>query len=346
MEHNLEPEKLERNNQPTVERGPECAKYSKSFPHSSCVIKSEGLEEPEYAVPIRCTAYKNRMNKSSESDLLDSHVLLRMENHLPLRDVFEVIEKPDFTLTKHQDLSHLDLSEAADCDSDEVNASTSYRADLRYQGTFTNLPDAQLPQSYLTHVTSNFRSSDYAVPFRSVKTAPKNTEEEVSSVNVTPEVLPESFPTAEILRPIIDDQGYAIPKSLFGVTGEKVCRCSPRQDFVEWHYKTTKSVIRKLKSSASSSSIVSNESWCLNDFLDCDDASCHSFEEYLILDSPSDDNCSYKHRQGVSRQKAASSKRSGSQKSSDATTRAKARMLPDTLTDICIKFMMKNVTGV
>ncbi|XP_048509561.1 uncharacterized protein LOC105693576 isoform X2 [Athalia rosae] len=190
------------------------------------------------------------------------------------------------------------------------------------------------------------RNSDYAEPFGSTvstddmrNSVSLSADYAVPGVNIGSEKFPQRFDASKTFDPFIDDQGYAIPKAMVTKT-EKVCPCAPRQDFVEWHYKTTKSVLRMMQSSVSTGSMVSDESWSVvTDLLhqDSDDVSCQSFEEYLILDSPSDDD-SYARRQQGFRTSNPASKNSTFHKS----TRKRMKTIPDTLTDICIRILMEN----
>lgn len=151
----------------------------------------------------------------------------------------------------------------------------------------------------------------YSVPLRNENTDPEY-------------AVPVKGITA-IFSPVIDDQGYAVPRSILR-KDEDICSCA-RQDFVEWYYKTTKSVLKTL------SSIDSDKSFGLSD---SDDTSGQSLDDHLILDSDS----GYARRQGTPSKKRSSE----SLRSSDTTHRTKPfDTLPETLSNICIRIMMENV---
>ncbi|XP_024944481.1 uncharacterized protein LOC107271471 isoform X3 [Cephus cinctus] len=101
---------------------------------------------------------------------------------------------------------------------------------------------------------------------------------------------------------------------------KKICRCAPKQDFVEWHYKSTLSVLKGLKGFSSSSTASDVET--------IDD----SFDESIILDSESDSS-TYSRRQGtVDRRK----------KSDEIIKWRTSKKSVEKLSYICMLVIMKN----
>lgn len=126
-------------------------------------------------------------------------------------------------------------------------------------------------------------------------------------------------------------------ESVFHWRDENVCLCAPQQDFVEWHYKTTKSALKNLKSAFDDGS-------CKDDFFD--ESIDGSIDFSTTATTCSRDFCGVCHGEDGNSDTGSYSRRQGTgrrTRSNDSMLRPKTRRSPENLTYLCVRVIDENV---
>lgn len=118
---------------------------------------------------------------------------------------------------------------------------------------------------------------------------------------------------------------------------DDVCMCTPRQGFVEGHYKMTKSLLKNLKSVADGQNLredflEESHDGSSNFFTASSMFSC-KFLRFYPKDGESNDSSRFSRRQGTGRRTRAN----------EAILRPKTKKTPGTLTYLCLRVIDENV---
>lgn len=130
-------------------------------------------------------------------------------------------------------------------------------------------------------------------------------------------------------------------ESAFACKDDGVCLCSPRQNFVEWHCKTTRSVAKNLREAVDAPNF---DNGCCDrrqkGFLDgsprssrASSTSSREFFRVYPMETCETDSTGYSRRQGTIRRTV----------NRDATLRPKLKRSPEPLTYLCVRVIDENV---
>lgn len=130
-------------------------------------------------------------------------------------------------------------------------------------------------------------------------------------------------------------------ESVFSCKDVGVCLCSPRQNFVEWHYKTTRYVTKNLREAVDGLNFDNGgcdrrQKGFLDGSLRSSRASSTSSREFFRaypMETCESDSSGYSRRQGTIRRTV----------NRDATLRPKLKRSPEPLTYLCVRVIDENV---